>query len=324
MLPVSLVILSHNRLKDLRRNIERLLSECGAPGELEMIIVDNNSTDGTQAYLQDLQRRRAELVVVLNDKNLGVAGGRNSGFARVQREFVVAQDDDTAIAMEDVKKAPHLFGQFPHAGILAFRVVHPETGELQNDHGSAPCEVANHHGAGFAFRSALYSELGGIDEECDFGAEELDFAIRVRADGWQIMYTPELTVYHNNSPAKGEAMKYRRIRRVYNNVRTYYKYFPRRMAFRNSSRYILLAARRWALDVGAGTVGQVFGAGLKGRKRGLVQHRPVPRETAAFYDNPLLRPEFGNVPLLSKFFARTPVGSNPGQLRPAPSKRCQP
>ena len=301
---LSVVILSYNRLNELSKNLPRLLSDSHHPDEFQIIVVDNNSTDGSREFLVDLQKKYPKIVLVLNDRNLGVGGGRNTGFAVAQREYIVALDDDTAIATKDLRRVPDLFEKHINAGILAFHVIHPISGEPQNPHGDTPCEVANHHGAGFAFRRFLYRTLGGIDEECDYGAEELDFAIRVHAQGWRTLYIPELTIYHNSLERNSATEQLRRIRRTYNNVRVYYKYFPIGMASRNSCRYVIVAVRSWLVTYGVSGVEKLVSAGMKGRSSGLLQHQTIPADTAAFYDDPFLRPEFGNVPLLRKAIDR--------------------
>jgi GT2 family glycosyltransferase len=302
--PVSIVVLSHNRLGELSNDLSRLLSESHHPDEFQIIVVDNNSTDGSREFLTELRKMHPEVVLVLNDKNLGVGGGRNSGFAVARREYVVALDDDATIATEDLRRIPDLFDKYLDAGLLAFCVVHPVTGALQNPHGNLPCEVANHHGAGFAFRRPLYVLIGGIDEECDFGAEELDFAIRARAQGWSVLFIPELTVYHNSVRRNRDLDQFRRIRRAYNNVRVYYKYFPRWMAFRNSRRYVVLYIWSWLSEHGFDGIEKMIGAAFRGRRAGITNHQPVPADTVVFYDNPALQPEFGNVSITDKLIKR--------------------
>ena len=313
---VSVVILSHNRLDEISRNLPRLLSERSTFDEFEIIVVDNNSTDGSREFLINLQKEHPEIILVLNEKNKGVGGGRNSGFSMVNRKYVVALDDDTSIAIDELRQIPSLFEKYNRAGILAFRVVHPITGYLQNPHGDIPCEVANHHGAGFAIRRELLNILGGIDEECDFGAEELDFAIRVHAQGWQVLYVPELIVYHNSLETINRELKiiqFRRMRRVFNNVRTYYKFFSVSMASRNSRRYTLIAIRSWVMTQkfnGLKDILRIMQAHSEGRKAGLLKHQSVPAKTVEFYNNSNLRPEFGNVPLYRKVIDRIKLSKN--------------
>ena len=58
MVPISIVILSHNRLGELSKNLPRLLSESHHPDEFQIIVVDNNSTDGSREFLQEMQIER--------------------------------------------------------------------------------------------------------------------------------------------------------------------------------------------------------------------------------------------------------------------------
>lgn len=301
MLPLSIIVLSHNRIEELSNNIPRLISLFNSVHEFQIIIVDNNSDDGSKEFLLDLKKINPQIELILNNKNLGVGGGRNSGFAIANREYIVALDDDTRISINDLRRIPKLFIKYSSAGILAFRVIHLYSANEQNPHGDKACEVANHHGAGFAFRRTLLEKVGGIDEECNFGAEELDFAIRVRAQGWKILYIPEITVYHNNYTRNHEIDRFRRTQRVYNNVRIYFKYFPVWMAYRNSLRYLLLAIRTWVQNHGFLCAIELIWASWKGYKMGKSNIQSIPDETVAYYNNSGLRPEFGNVPMVFKF-----------------------
>ena len=300
MIPISIVILSHNRLDEISRNIPYLLSEKSTTDEFEIIVVDNNSTDGSREFLSKLKQKHPEIILVLNDVNKGVAGGRNSGFVMAKRDFILALDDDSSISIKDLRRIPSLFDKYNNAGLLAFRVIHPFTGNIENPYGDVPCEVANHHGAGFAFRRDIFKIIGGIDEGCNFGAEELDFAIRVHAQGWEILYMPELNIYHNSFDRDPETEKFRRIRRQFNNVRIYHKYFPEKMALRNSHRYALIAIKCWLIIYGFKDLNKMITAYTNGRKTGLSTHQIIPEKTLAYYDNINLRPEFGNFPLHRK------------------------
>jgi len=199
-----------------------------------------------------------------------------------------------------LQQLPDKFKQYQKAGILAFKVVHSLTGVLQNDHGDKPCQIANHHGAAFAFRTQLFKNTGGIDEECTFGAEELDFSIKVRATGMEILFLPELIAYHNSQLRSEKISKLRRIRREYNNVRVYFKYFPLSMAMRNSFRYLTWTLLSWKAEYGLSGLQHLPIAAMKGMFSGLLNHQKIPDMVVAFYDNPLLQPEFGNVPTVRK------------------------
>lgn len=302
VIPVTLVVLANNRREEIARNVALILSAMQHQHEFEVIVVDNGSTDGTKELLYEMQEWHPALKIVLNEENLGVAGGRNSGFELASRDYIVALDDDSRIDIESLRQIPAIFDVHEDWGVLAFKVVHAATGAQQTIHGDTPCEVANHHGAGFAFRRKLYQELGGIDPECNFGAEEFDFAIRVHNAGFKVQYIPTIVVYHNNKIRSRDVDQYRRVRRVYNNVRIYYKYFPEWMARRNGTRYLIAAAYSWVTSHGVSSMPKLISAYQSGRKAGKAARTPVSTETWTFYNDPTLNPTFGNVPLTRKLF----------------------
>ncbi len=304
ILQVSIVILSYNRLSEISTNLSQLVSESRGGTEFQIIVVDNHSTDGTREFLREFCGRHPAVILVLNETNRGVGGGRNDGFVRTSSPFIVALDDDTSITAEAIRRVPELFRASPDTGLLAFRVVHPITGLLQNPHGNRPCSIANHHGAGFAFRREVYDSIGGIDENCDYGADELDLCIRIHAAGWKILYTPEITVMHNTLPRDTANEQWRMDRLIFNNVRLFYQYFPLSMARRHTWRHVLPQFFIWKQRFGLSRINRVWRSTLEGREAGLRAHRDIPAATVRYFADKRLRPEFGNVPLLERTWSR--------------------
>jgi dolichol-phosphate mannosyltransferase len=92
---LSLVIPTYNE----RGNIERLLNELGAAFKheaiaAEIIIVDDNSPDGTGELVEELLRRRSNLRVIHRRGKLGLATAVTEGFARARGEFLAVMDAD--------------------------------------------------------------------------------------------------------------------------------------------------------------------------------------------------------------------------------------
>ncbi len=89
---VVAIVVTHNREAHLRRTVTRLLEECID----HLLVVDNASQDGTRAWLQSVDDPR--LTLVLNDRNLGGAGGFECGLraarARFDADWYVLMDDD--------------------------------------------------------------------------------------------------------------------------------------------------------------------------------------------------------------------------------------
>lgn len=294
---VSIIILSHNRIEELRQTIPLLLQEIG-PASAELIIVDNASEDGTPEYLKSIAED-GNIKLILNAENLGVAGGRNAGYKLAKGDFIINFDDDTYPLPGLLEQTAASFARFPNSGILAYRVRHRQTKEDQNPHGERPCEVANFHGAGHAFRKSVFRKAGYLDERCTFGGEELEMSIRARAAGYAVLYTPDIVVEHNSIPRPGAVGVDRRIRWRYNYTRILHKYFPARTAalfcWRSGFRDLAFGFR-----FGLCSWIRLWSESLRGRREGLREHTPLSKDVMSFYMNPSLRPEYGNVPLLWK------------------------
>ncbi len=94
---MSIVVLNWNRLHYSKQTLECIIKKTTIPHEL--ILVDNGSEDGTREYLKSMENKtNAEKVIyVFNDKNLGVAGGRNSGLVVASGDYLVTIDDDIIV-----------------------------------------------------------------------------------------------------------------------------------------------------------------------------------------------------------------------------------
>lgn len=235
---LSVVVLSYNREEEIRRNLP-ILCAAADDGLFQLVVVDNASTDGSPVFLMNLEKTWKSLEVVYNKDNVGVAQGRNSGGIQSCEEFILFLDDDSRIDIPTIKSLTNYIKANSDVGVASPRVVHALTGFPQNDHGTSECEVGNYHGSCHITRGDIYRRVEGIDPLCNFGGEELDYSIRVRALGYKVMYVPFCVVEHNNYVRSGKAGQWRRQRRVYNFCRLHFKYFPLGAAFIFSFRYLI-------------------------------------------------------------------------------------
>ncbi len=295
MTQISIIVLSHNRMDDLRTNLPVLLS--GMTPDMELIVVDNASSDGSREFLQGLRGSHPFVTVSLQESNSGVAMGRNTGFRLAKGEYVVCLDDDAAMAVADIRRVPALFAEHGRAGILAFSVRHATTGEKQNDHGDVATSVANFHGAAHAIRAEMFARVGYLDELCSFGGEEFDFSVRCHAAGYLTIYLPDVLALHNSLIRPGPVGLERRERWIYNYVRILHKHFPGRMAALFSIRYTFLMIKWSQCGLNLSILMRFAGAALRGRRDGISVHTSVPAETVRHYSDQSLSPQYGNVPI---------------------------
>lgn len=298
---LSIVVLSHNRKNDLEINLHQLLDMVRDYG-FELIVVDNASTDGSVELITEIVSSHERTKIVLNHTNLGVAGGRNAGWRVATGQFILNIDDDTVITVDAAHAMLATLQNHQNVGIASPRILHAKTKARQFDFGGTECPVGNFHGACHMLRTSLVERIGLNDEACSFGGEELDYSIRARAAGCDVIYTPNATVLHNSLLRQGAEGRERRIRWVHNFIRVHHKHFPLSTAVVFSLRYLLSH-----LASGVRMHGLVFGLRLiesawNGFREGRRHHRTVPYHVVRFYLDPGLRPEFGNVPLWRKMF----------------------
>lgn len=312
---VSIVMLSHNRSDALQKNLPRLHSLAQEHG-CELILVDNASIDGSVALIQNTAISLPHAKVVLNVENLGVAGGRNAGWRLATREFILNIDDDTIVSSEAVEAMLAVLRARDDVGIVSPRILHAKTREAQLDYGSIECQISNFHGCCHMVRSSLVRKIGYNDEACSFGGEELDYSIRARTVGMDVIYTPVATVFHDNFTRPPSEGKQRRERWAYNFIRIHHKHFGPRRAFVFSARYLLSLAISGVRVFGLGFIPVLFSAAVRGVCDGRRNRAPVPRAVENFYARPDLRPDLGNIPIWSKlvgrFTARRSIHPHPG------------
>lgn len=90
-LRLSVVIPVYNEEKTLARVVERVAA---IPHLLEIVIVDDASTDGTSQLIADLSRRFPQVVAARHARNSGKTAALRTGFARTRGDIVIVQDAD--------------------------------------------------------------------------------------------------------------------------------------------------------------------------------------------------------------------------------------
>ena len=220
---VSLIILTHNKKKYSRACLESLLATEGL--ELEVIVVDNGSGDGTRGLPEDIKapfrQNGHRLRVRFNKENVGCSTARNQGLDMSTGRYCVFMDNDVmAVDGTWAEGLVATLEEEPRAGIVGPKLIYPVSphriqcagvgispngrvkfrgrGERRDARGyNHRREVQCLISACFLFPRALYEEIGGLDEAFNpIEFEDFDFCYRAREAGWRCIYEPSVEMYH--------------------------------------------------------------------------------------------------------------------------------
>ena len=197
---LSIVFLNYNRLAETQRTVMYLRSLVANRDDIEVIAVDNGSTDGTKAYLRS---NTYWLTVVEMNHNMGIAG-LNEGFKHASGAYVLVLDDDSHPHDEaTLDILISCLDTRPEVGVVACRIESPggqpvRTWHLpRTDH---PGTIMAFVGCGFAIRRKLFERVGWYPERFFLYQNEIEIAIRVMREDYQIYYEPRCRVVHRESP----------------------------------------------------------------------------------------------------------------------------
>ncbi|RAN76504.1 hypothetical protein B5P43_23185 [Bacillus sp. SRB_336] len=113
---VSVVIPCYNYGHFLRGAVASALNQRGV--DVQVIIVNDKSPDGTAAIADELASSDARVEVVHNEVNLGHVASFNRGLARVTGEFLVRLDADDLLTSGSLARAVALFDAFDNVGLI--------------------------------------------------------------------------------------------------------------------------------------------------------------------------------------------------------------
>jgi GT2 family glycosyltransferase len=196
---VSVVILTHNRKDLLRQSLSSCLKLTWP--ELEIIVVDNVSTDGTVEMIQEEFGSRVRVIQRTVDSP---TAGRNEGFHSATGEFILSLDNDMVVLDPDcIRKAVALFQQFPKVGLLTLRisgVEDPDTPLREHWWHPVPFEsgkdrffLTDYFSEGALFlRASTFRETGGYDGDYFGCFESVDLALRILRRGYDMLYVPTI------------------------------------------------------------------------------------------------------------------------------------
>lgn len=191
---MTIVFLNYNRIEETRITVEKLLSCKKVVTDIEIIAVDNCSTDGTGGYLSGVDGIRA----VLLNKNFGIEG-YNRGFELASGDIILVLDDDSHTCVDTIKHVKKLFEQEGDIGLVAFRILDKKGDRFNTWHIPSKDFFQDSFafvGCGFAIRRELFREIGFYPERFFLYHNEIYVSLNVKLKGYRVVYDPQCVAVH--------------------------------------------------------------------------------------------------------------------------------
>jgi glucosyl-dolichyl phosphate glucuronosyltransferase len=218
---ISILIPTHNRAASLKRLLDSLEASAGLEEiPLEIIVVNNHSTDATSQILMEvLSEDRKFQIIVLEQLKHGKSWALNLGLAHAAGSLILLLDDDVSVDKFCVAEhvAAYKDGLFEAIQGKVLAGLDPQ-GQSANmarlreyniplvDYGDASCEVRGFIGTNISLKREIFEKAGLFDTRLGPGAsgfsEDTEYSRRIRESGFKIGYAPKAIIYHELNPKR--------------------------------------------------------------------------------------------------------------------------
>lgn len=206
----SIMLATYNRLELTKQTINNLINNTGY--KYRLIIVDNNSTDGTIEYLNTLKIEDnlcIDLEIQFNSKNFGVATGRNQALLIADKyndTWLATIDNDVILPKNWLKESIEILElnkDFGMIGVNMEDVHYPIIN--QNNKEFQIKKTGNLGTAAAVFNRSVHNQIGFFCLDYgSYGEEDSDAGYRIRQLGHKLGYIKEMGVHLGTPEADTE------------------------------------------------------------------------------------------------------------------------
>jgi len=226
---LSIVIVSFNSIKFLNNCLVSIFANTNGLA-LDVIVVDNNSSDGTEKKISE---KYQNITLIKKHKNLGFAKACNQGLKVATGDYLLFLNPDTVIKKDTLVRSIKFLHSNPGIGLIGCKLLNID-GTLQPSSSDFPYlhkliidhalgwrifphslrgklltkywahdkikEVDWVMGAFMLMRRSLINQLGGFDEAFFLYGEDLELCFRVNKAGFKVVFFPNAEIIHIGNP----------------------------------------------------------------------------------------------------------------------------
>ena len=233
----SIIILSYNTQELLKQCLTSIFKHIHGI-QFEVIIVDNNSHDGS---VEMVKKNFPKVLLIENKENAGFAKGANVGAQKARGEYLLFLNSDTTMIDQGVRNMISYMEKYPGVAIVGGNLQNHEGGTSKSfgefltlpevilmlffDRGRkkdrktvSPVEWVS--GGYMLVRAAVFDKIGGFDEHFFMYLEDMELCYRVKKDGLNVVYYPDAKVKH---VGQGSSNRSFAIVNIYRGLQYFYK-----------------------------------------------------------------------------------------------------
>lgn len=272
----SAVVVNHNGQGYVEEAVQSLLDQ-DTTG-VEVWVVDNGSTDGSDAALE--RRFGSAIRLIRAGRNLGFGAGNNLAIRQSRGRHVLLLNSDAVAAPSFAREMIAAAEADPRVGMVAARVLdyarrdvidtaghllYPDglnrgRGRLEPDRGQyGACRTALFpSGAAALYRRAMLDEIGLFDESFFLYGDDAELGLRGRLAGWTCAFAPRAVAYHHYSRTAGAHSSLKAFYVERNRVLVLLKLFPPSLVLASPAYTAArLALQAWGVATGRGAAARL-------------------------------------------------------------------
>lgn len=254
---IAVVVPNWNGEYSLRSCLDSLLKQSA---NCAVVVVDNNSSDGS---VDLVKKKYAEVLLVQHTKNLGFAGGVNSGIKKAIElgcDAVALLNNDAVADSKWLASLIDIMKKNKKAGIVTGKLMADGSGKFDSTsenytvwglpfpRGRGVKDIGQHDkqeevfaGSGGAslYRVSMLKEIGLFDEDFFAYYEDVDISFRAQLAGWKVVYEPSAVAYHQIGATSSKIKGFTTYQTMKNLQLLWYKNVPKKYLYKTGWRFFV-------------------------------------------------------------------------------------
>lgn len=230
-------------LPKLLESIDNAIAEVSSE-EVEVILVDDGSTDSSLSIFTAYAVNRPTWVIVKNPSNVGWSASVNRGISSARGDPILVFSNDLTIGLTSIVQMVAAVRADLRIGLAQFNSLSMYNPVCQDSglnfldrfgyaYSSLPGEAVEDvffaEGVAFAVTRSAVAQIGVLDESYFMEYDDMDFSWRIRLAGLRVVFVPKAKIFHARGGTVGQTYFNRKLRNIEhytrNHIVTMYKNF---------------------------------------------------------------------------------------------------